>query len=654
MSHNPALSYRADIDGLRAVAVLAVVFYHFGIGGIAGGFVGVDVFFVISGFLITGIIQREIEQDRFTFAGFYERRIRRIFPALFVVLAATLLTGYFILLPSDLVLLGKSTLATLAFGSNVLFWRTSGYFDTTSELNPLLHTWSLAVEEQFYIGLPILLILVFRYAKSSLRPVLIAGILISLLACLWVQGLRPTAAFYLSPFRAWELLLGAYLAVGNLPLVTKSWMRESLAWLGLFLLVISIVFIKAGPEFPGWHALGPVLGTGLLIYAGGSGLTVVNSLLSVKPVVFIGLISYSLYLWHWPVLVFMNYLNGIEPLGMLALVGILVSIVLAVFSYCYVETPFRVNRMALNFKWLTIFTVSSSILLIILSSAILLTNGAPRRFNDDVAFLDSEIATDIKFSSCESIGLMNGKPNPNCMIGAKVPEKISVVIWGDSHALALAPAFDIAFKERGISALLVFDSACMPLLNLINEFNSSCHINNEKTFNYLASNKKIKLTILAATWISYSEKNGFYSVKSINGDYGNELVFPQAFDKTIAELDRKSKDIWVIGQIPWAPDHLRDLALRLAFNNPMPKETGTAEVIDRLNVFNNTVLKNRNNITFSNPTEVLCPNRSCVYLYEGKPIYRDASHLSLYGAIYIQPWLGSEFDKYYMDLIHHE
>ncbi|HET9048727.1 MAG TPA: acyltransferase, partial [Chiayiivirga sp.] len=230
------LAYRSDIDGLRAIAVLAVVLYHYGIGPIHGGFVGVDIFFVISGYLITGIIHKEIGEGRFTFAAFYERRIRRIFPALFMVLAATLAVGCWLLLPSDLLRLGNAALATLVFGSNVLFWRQSGYFDTSAEYNPLLHTWSLAVEEQFYIGLPILLILLQRFAKGQMRPVLIAGAVLSFALCVGMQSSRPAATFFLSPFRAWELLLGGWLAVGSVPLIRSSRIRVLVSVAALALL----------------------------------------------------------------------------------------------------------------------------------------------------------------------------------------------------------------------------------------------------------------------------------------------------------------------------------------------------------------------------------------------------------------------------------
>src|SRR5688572_4392252 len=244
------VAYRPDIDGLRAIAVLAVVFYHLNLsdGGswLRGGFVGVDIFFVISGFLITGIVQGEIEQGRFTILGFYERRVRRLFPALVVVLVASSLVGALWLLPSDFALLGKSVTATLLFVSNVFFWRISGYFNADSALNPLLHTWSLAVEEQFYIGWPLLLLLMFRYRPRLARPVVLVLGALSFLACVAVTPLRPSATFYLLPFRAWELSLGAALALGAVPAITSQRLREVVAVLGLALLVAGLCMVQPG------------------------------------------------------------------------------------------------------------------------------------------------------------------------------------------------------------------------------------------------------------------------------------------------------------------------------------------------------------------------------------------------------------------------
>lgn len=301
------LRYRPDIDGLRAVAVLAVVLFHAGISSISGGFVGVDVFFVISGFLITTIIVKEIRRGDFSLTVFYERRIRRILPAFFVVMLFSAVVAYSLLLPQDFENFGKSLVAASLSVSNLLFWRESGYFDSTAELKPLLHTWSLGVEEQFYLFFPLLLMFIARFFKQrwTLWIVLIA--FSSLLLSAWGAKHQPSATFYLLPTRAWELALGGLLAMGGVPPIHQRFWREIEALLGLGLIVWGISALTPESSFPGLNALYPCLGAALVIHAGSSGPSMVGNVLSWRPLVLIGLISYSLYLWHWPLLVFAKY-----------------------------------------------------------------------------------------------------------------------------------------------------------------------------------------------------------------------------------------------------------------------------------------------------------------------------------------------------------
>ena len=460
---NQMLKYRPDIDGLRAIAVLAVVLYHYGIGALPGGFVGVDIFFVISGYLITGIIQKEIERGVFTFSGFYERRIRRIFPALFAMLLATLFVGAWVLLPSDLVRLGNGTLATLLFASNVLFWRQSGYFDTGSEYNPLLHTWSLAVEEQFYIGLPILLILLHRYAKGWLKPTLVVCTIVSFELCVWIQGLRPSATFFLSPFRAWELLLGGWLAVGVVPAIQGARMRLVVSAVALLLLLCSLWWIKAGPAFPGWQAALPVLATAALLHAGAHGSSAVQRLLSLRPLVFVGLISYSLYLWHWPLAVFVRYRNAMAPLAP----GegwelLLVAVLLASASYRWVETPFRHRKSStVSARPVRLFAAAAGAMaaLATVSLIVKLDRGWQQRFSAEVVALDQARQPEIPYKECD-------KRTPvidstACRIGDE-HEPPTVLLWGDSHALAWAPAIDKVLRSRRAGGTLALHSACPP------------------------------------------------------------------------------------------------------------------------------------------------------------------------------------------------
>ncbi|NNU42853.1 acyltransferase family protein [Ramlibacter montanisoli] len=323
-----AVGHRPDIDGLRALAVLPIVLFHLGVPGFGGGYVGVDIFFVISGFLIT---QRLLSDSHLL--RFYERRARRILPALMVVLAATTAAASVLLMPLDLAAYGRSMIATLVFASNFHFWSEVGYFDEPAALKPLLHTWSLGVEEQFYILFPLFLMFAIK-ARRSLVVVGMAATL-SFIADAWFVTRSPALAFYWCPFRAWELMLGACLAMARLP-AARSW--EAAA--GFLLIGIAVFGYSEATPFPGFAALLPCAGAALLLHAGGMQAA---SPLRWGAAVFIGRISFSLYLWHWPVIVFYRYLWG-EPdaASIFLLAGLTVA--LSTLTYIFVEEPVRTRR----------------------------------------------------------------------------------------------------------------------------------------------------------------------------------------------------------------------------------------------------------------------------------------------------------------------
>ena len=301
------MRYRKDIDGLRAVAVLAVVFFHSKLPGFSGGFVGVDVFFVISGFLITGLMAHDRGADRFSLVTFYFRRVRRIVPALLCVYVACTLLAAVLMLPGDMAEFGRSLLSSATFISNHFFYRLAGYFGGESDLKPLLHTWSLSIEEQFYLVWPLLFLVIGRWQYRWLPYFVWAAGAISLAASVVMVGYQKEAAFFLAPFRAWELLLGASLALLSRRPAIPAWLAELCASAGLSMIVASVLFLDEGHAFPGLLALPPCLGTALLIFAGMERRPAVTRLLSTGPAVAVGLISYSLYLWHWPILSFARY-----------------------------------------------------------------------------------------------------------------------------------------------------------------------------------------------------------------------------------------------------------------------------------------------------------------------------------------------------------
>jgi peptidoglycan/LPS O-acetylase OafA/YrhL len=641
-------SYRPDIDGLRGIAVLGVLLYHLDIGPLRGGFVGVDIFFVISGYLITGIIHREIQQGRFTFAGFYERRVRRIFPALFAVLSASALVGLWLLFPTDLLALGKSTLATLFFGSNVLSWRGSGYFAGSSEFNPLLHMWSLAVEEQFYIALPVLLLLAHRRAGSGRLAVLLIGVgVLSLAACVAVQPLRPSAVFFLSPFRAWELLAGGLLAIGAVPGVRTRWHRELLSVLALVLLGASLVMTKAGEAFPGWQAVVPVFATAVLLHAGAHGTSTVRRMLQLKPLTFVGMISYSLYLWHWPILVFAKYLNAFEPLKGLKWIVLLLSAVSAIMSYYWVEQPFRVKgRMPARLLFKQAGWAFGGLALAAMVFAA--SGGLPGRFSDRVVALDRAGKPEIPFLACCDHTIEQNRRGDFCLAGdPAVPP--SLLIWGDSHSLALAPAFDAVLKGGKRSALLAMESSCPPLLGVLNPHDPGCKGKNDAVFAQIRRRKDISMVVMAAAWTSYSARSQ-YLLRDDEGREGNVRVFPPALKRTVGALRRLGKRVWIIGPTPGAPSNIPSrLAMADRSHRRDPQAISLSDFTRRAAEFDAALPAALavGGVFYTDPRPWFCERDGrCDYMRSGELLYRDDGHLSVQGTRFLAPYLEREISRF--------
>ncbi len=337
------MDYRREIDGLRALAVLPVILFHAGFETFSGGFVGVDVFFVISGYLITTIILAELEQGKFSIVNFYERRARRILPALFLVMLVCIPFVWFWFLPSDIRDFSQSLVAISVFASNILFWRESGYFDTAAELKPLLHTWSLAVEEQFYVLFPVFLMLFWKLGKRWILVTLGIAFFASLAVAEWAAYVKPSAAFYLLPTRCWELLIGSfaafYLSQTNRKGFSKA-ASEFSGWLGVTLILYSVFTFNKATPFPGLYALVPTIGTALIILFA-THQTTVGKFVGNKSFVSVGLISYSAYLWHQPLFALARHRNLSEPSALVFIFLSFLSILLAYFSWRYVEVVFR-------------------------------------------------------------------------------------------------------------------------------------------------------------------------------------------------------------------------------------------------------------------------------------------------------------------------
>jgi peptidoglycan/LPS O-acetylase OafA/YrhL len=459
--------YRPDIDGLRAIAVVSVVLHHAFPEQIRGGFVGVDIFFVISGYLISSIILAGLQKQTFGFLDFYARRIKRIFPALLLVLATVLVTGWFQLLPVDYKQVGKHIVAGSAFASNFAFWGEAGYFDAASAHKPLLHLWSLAIEEQFYVLWPLTLWVLYRWRMNAMRWIAAALVLSFLLNLHLVQD-QTTAAFYNPASRFWELLVGAMLAgmhvrgiglaavfrgalwregpaPGSRP--TPTWQPQVLAWTGVALLALVLVTITPEKKFPGWWAVLPTIGTVLLIAAGPDA-WFNRHVLSSKPFVWIGLISYPLYLWHWPLLSFSHIEAVGEPHWEHQVAWVLLATFLAWMTYRVVEKPIRLGRT--NGKAITATLCAGMCLAAVAGHTTHRNDGFDHRF--------PELVRDLMSKGGRS-AIIEGWRDKDCMLDYRLPpshykpfcieqKRPLVFIWGDSHAGSLYPGFR-ALQESG-------------------------------------------------------------------------------------------------------------------------------------------------------------------------------------------------------------
>lgn len=373
------MRYRPEIDGLRAIAVLPVMFFHAGFTAFGGGYVGVDVFFVISGYLITSIILSEKQAGTFSLANFYERRARRILPALFLVMAVSIPFAWLWLLPEDLKDFSASVASISVFLSNWLFYKQSSYFDADAESKPLLHTWSLAVEEQYYVLFPALIILLWKYSRKQILPVLMLLALASLAYAQHRVLVNPSAAFFFLPARFWELLAGALLAFHMLRNRTPHQGSQLVGIAGLALILYAVFGFDRDTPFPSLYTLVPVAGA-MLVILGASPHTYAGRLLGMKPLVAVGLISYSAYLWHQPLFVYARHLSVGEP-GTLTMLGLFAaSMALAYLSWRFVEKPFR-NSSLVSRKTLIVFGTTVSSMFVALGGAGYLSNGKPERFD---------------------------------------------------------------------------------------------------------------------------------------------------------------------------------------------------------------------------------------------------------------------------------
>lgn len=657
-------AYRPDIDGLRAVAVVPVVLFHAGIPGFAGGFVGVDVFLVISGFLITGFLRDDLERGHFSVLRFYERRARRILPALIAVIATTTGVGYFMLMPVQYVDFAQSAIAATVFAANFWFREVAGdYFAPAAEFMPLLHTWSLGIEEQFYIVFPLLLWLLSRRSRFVVVSTLSALTVLSLALSVLAVRDWPDAAFYSAPLRAWELGLGALLALRARPRLLSRWPREFAAAAGLAGILAAVILYHGQTPFPGIAALLPCLGAVALIQAGIHGPSLVGRALSWRPVVFVGLISYSLYLWHWPILAFLRVrLGQVELPPAVAATAIVASLGLAVLSWAYIEMPFR-RRPPDGPRGVTIFRLAGGTMatILVIATLIRVGDGLPSRLPHDV-HMAYAAARDNNPSRTECFNNWPGDDLcrfPASIPGTRAPE---FLLWGDSHADAIMPGVGEAAERAGVSGVFAGKSACPPLRGVDRADKGrrhGCARFNEAVLEYLRKHESISVVILAARWALAAEAerapgeggNPAYLIPTDSwqdDEFGVERnfeVFRQGIEATIDTIRSMDRRVVIVGNIPeigW--DVPRHSIARARWGDSLPPAPMYSEVVRRQGRADDVLarLSEQPGVHFLAIATRLC-NPECRTHMADRPIYFDDDHLSRFGSIQVITPLLSDF-----------
>ena len=508
------MTYRPDIDGLRAVSILSVLLFHAKFSLFSGGYIGVDVFFVISGYLIGSIVLNDAQRGTFSLAGFYVRRIRRILPALFAALAVTAVLALFLLSPQELKSFSQNLAATTLFSSNIIYYLKSSYFENAAEMSPLLHTWSLGVEQQFYIVFPLALLALLPYGRSVWIAVLGAAAAASFALSVFLVRDHPVAAFYLLPPRLWELVLGALLAFGAVPDFRGRAARELASALGAALILVGVFTLTEATAFPGYAALLPCLGAALVIHAGRSGPTAVGALLTLRPVVFIGLISYSMYIWHWPLMVFARFYKGRDLTTKETLILLAVIAAVSVLSWRLIEIPFRKPRANLGAESgrrpSTVFARTGWAMAGLAGVGLLghLSNGLPQRFAD---YAPHDISGRELYKEHTCFLETDQPPEAwpgmeGCRIGSLKAEAPTALLWGDSFAAHYVPGLQTVADTLPFNIVQYTASGCPPIKDLSVNTRPNCQEFNRRVDEIIDRNG-IRIVIMAARWEWYMDTN---------------------------------------------------------------------------------------------------------------------------------------------------
>ena len=654
--------YLPFIDGLRAIAVLGVVGFHANVPGLTGGYVGVDIFFVLSGFLISRLIDLRLQLRAFSFAQFYARRARRILPALVLTCLLCALVALFLFVPRDLRQFSSSLWGTAFFYSNVLFEEATGYFSAPFSTMPLLHTWSLAVEEQFYLCFPPLLFAlhwVLRKWPWARWSVMCLAFAASLCASILLVRFDAARAFYLLPPRAWELFAGVLIALAPRPMALSRLAAELLTLLGCACIALSFLCYTPTTTFPGATAVLPCFGTAAILVANLDRSTLLGKLLSQRYLVYVGLISYGLYLYHWPMLTFARYFLDRELSPMQSASMVAASVGLAVVSFHGIETPIRRGIFFKSNAHLFAASACGLVAVGVLGIVGVNMQGFPSRFSGaalqyaqgahDRAPWDQcmPVLTHLSADSVCHVGLPDGKP--------------TFLVWGDSHAAALAPGIDERATTLGLSGWVIGYSRCPsligaePIQHAADDF--PCAEIAEKVMQ-LIRDRHIRHVLLVSRWDTYIsgwERGGVETQQDLTVSYTaagvlyeGEAAVRFALQETVRRLAALDTDIWILDQVPPqlidVPSALakavylhRDIKLLRRPYAEMESRRAPAEAIF-------AELRRSGDVSFIDPAEKFCPDRgACTIELQGHPLYQDNNHLTVFGAKWSRDMLDPFF-----------
>ncbi|WP_083846387.1 acyltransferase family protein [Bradyrhizobium sp. ORS 285] len=622
-----APAHREDIDWLRAIAVLAVIGFHFEAPAIFGGFVGVDIFFVISGYLITGIIAAEMAKGQFSFAGFYERRVRRLLPALYVMVAFAAIPASWDMLSSERAELFRSAMAVVTFTSNIFFWQQSGYFDHAAVEKPLLHTWSLAVEEQLYLVLPVVIWGVLRIARGR-RLALPVTLLLAAgsfaLGLMLMRGGASAGAFFLSPPRAWEFLLGSLVAVSGLPAPRAGLVQRSARVVSLLLMAIPILSLRPGPGFPGVNALAPCVGAALFLWSGVGVANVPRSLLSPLSVAaFIGRISYSLYLWHWPLFVFARFAKpGLALDGWERAVLFGLTVALATLSWRFIEQPFRKRQLATTPRAAFGLAALASIVLLAGSATGLLRAGATSDADRTAQHLDSYNGYDMKpvyrYGSCFTTS--DGRVPEDCL--RPVTGKTNVLLWGDSFAAHYYHGLRTHLDPNAVNIMQATQPTCMPTFSAETQGVPACRALAAQMRDYLAANRP-DLVVMSADWLEDARPPRFAGMV-------------RDLRLTLARLSEAGIPVVLLGPAVQFRARLPSMLARATLRGVTPDPAAFVRSdIFALDQAMQAALPSAEGLSYVSILSAACLQRSCPLMAGDVPLSFDHAHLTAEGSVHL-------------------